>query len=91
MEDADIRHAVSHAISDLSLEGEGPPRALYLGPDRVGNILEVAVVVRPDGSELAIHAMKMRRQYEPLLREGLLPEAADGQLEPLKARRRPRR
>jgi len=32
-------------------------------------LLEVVVVVREDGTELAIHAMKMRSKYEPLLRE----------------------
>lgn len=46
-----------------------PDKALYLGPDRSAHLLEVVVVVREDGSELAIHAMKMRPKYEPLLKE----------------------
>lgn len=42
---------------------------LYLGPDRAGNLLEVVSVMREDGTEIVIHAMPMRRIYEPLLRE----------------------
>jgi hypothetical protein len=50
---------------------EGPPiRMLYLGPDRAANVLEIVVVERDDGAEMAIHAMKMRRQYEALLPRG---------------------
>ena len=32
--------------------------------------VEAATIVRDDGSELAIHAMKMRARYEELLPEG---------------------
>jgi len=42
---------------------------LYLGPDRAGNLLEIVSVFREDGTEIVIHAMRMRRTYEPLLRE----------------------
>src|SRR5712691_10685379 len=41
-------------------DGDDPDKALYLGPDQAGRFLEVVVVVRADGTELAIHAMKMR-------------------------------
>jgi hypothetical protein len=41
---------------------------LYLGPDRVANMLEVVAVTRDDGSEIAIHAMRMPAKYEPFLR-----------------------
>jgi hypothetical protein len=61
--DADIRHAVEHAIYAADVEGDPPLRVLYLGPDRAGNLVEVVVIERDDGSELAIHAMKMRRRY----------------------------
>lgn len=44
-------------------------KALYLGADRAGNLLEVVSVVREDGSEVVIHAMPMRRMYEALLTE----------------------
>lgn len=40
---------------------------LYLGPDRAANLLEVVIVERDDGTELAIHAMRMRKRYEALL------------------------
>jgi hypothetical protein len=40
---------------------------LFLGPSLTGEFLEVLAIVRDDGSELAIHAMKMRRKYLPLL------------------------
>jgi hypothetical protein len=33
---------------------------LDLGPDRAGNILEVVSMLRDDGSEIVIHAMRMR-------------------------------
>lgn len=41
----------------------------YLGADRAGNMLEVIAIERDDGTEIVIHAMRMRRLYEPLLRE----------------------
>jgi hypothetical protein len=41
---------------------------LYLGPDRAGSLLEVVSVMREDGPEIVIHAMRMRTKYEPLLR-----------------------
>lgn len=43
-------------------------KVLYLGLDRSGNLLEVVSVLRDDGSEIAIHAMRMRRICEPFLR-----------------------
>ncbi len=69
--DADIAHAVTHHVylADLSDQGP-PPRVLYLGPDVAGNLLEVVVIERDDGTDLAIHAMRMRKQYEELLRDG---------------------
>jgi len=60
--DGDIAHAVITAEQD-----DG--KVLYLGPGPVGNLLEVVAVAREDGTEVVIHAMAMRRIYEPLLRE----------------------
>jgi hypothetical protein len=40
---------------------------LYFGPARDANLLEVSTIVREDGSERAIHAMRMRSKYLPLL------------------------
>jgi hypothetical protein len=65
--EADIRHAVEYALYAGVLEGEAPLRVLYLGPDRAGNLLEVVMIERDKGSDLAIHAMKMRRRYRDLL------------------------
>lgn len=71
VDDADIAHAVTHhhysGIPDETDEDVPPWRVLYLGPDRAANLLEVVVVERDDGTELAIHAMRMRPGYERLL------------------------
>lgn len=66
VDDLDVQHAVEHA---LVVAGEDEGKVLYLGPDRAGNLLEVVSVLRDDGTEIVIHAMRMRRIYEPLLRE----------------------
>lgn len=64
--DEDIEHAIQYA---LVAADDQDGKSLYLGPDRAGNLLEVVSVVREDGSEIVIHAMPMRRMYEPMLRE----------------------
>jgi hypothetical protein len=64
--DADILHAVDHALGAAE-QDDG--KVLYLGADRAGNMLEVIAIERDDGTEIVIHAMRMRRLYEPLLRE----------------------
>jgi hypothetical protein len=63
--DVDSVHAVHHAV--VSAEDE-EDNCLYLGADRSGNMIEVVSVIREDGSEIVIHAMRMRRRYERLLR-----------------------
>ncbi|ADB50833.1 hypothetical protein [Conexibacter woesei] len=65
--DEDIVHAIDHAlvIDDI---GEEPDRWLVLGPDRAANMLEVVVLTTVEGTQLAIHAMRMRPAYEQLLR-----------------------
>lgn len=67
--ESDIHHAVENALFEGGLDGGPPFRILYLGPNRAGNLLEVVTIERDDGSELAIHAMKMQSRYA-----GLLPE-----------------
>jgi hypothetical protein len=62
--DEDIEHAMTHA---MAIDEQDDDTRLYLGPSRAGQLLEVATVVRDDGSELAIHAMKMRQKYQRLL------------------------
>jgi hypothetical protein len=68
VDDADIAHAVTLRLYEGEVESDEPPiRILYLGPDRAGNLLEIVCIERDDGSELAIHAMRMRPQYQKLL------------------------
>ena len=62
--DGDIEHATNHAIA---IEDQGDDTRLYLGPSRNADLLEVVTIVRDDGSELAIHAMRMRAKYQRLL------------------------
>jgi hypothetical protein len=50
-----------------SLDDQDDDTRLYLGPASDGEMLEVVTVVRDDGTELAIHAMKMRPKYKRLL------------------------
>ena len=68
IDDADIAHAVEHAliVHDL-VDDTSPMRSLHLGPDRAGNLIEVIVLYLDDGRQLAIHAMRMRRIYHDLL------------------------
>jgi len=65
--DEDIDHAMRHA---LAIDDQGDDTRLYLGPSRSVQLLEVVTIVRDDGSELAIHAMKMRPKYRRLLPGG---------------------
>jgi len=64
--DDDILHAINFALMAAE-QDDG--KVLYPRPDKSGNLLEVVTVRRDDASEIAVHAMKMRRMYEPLLRE----------------------
>ena len=65
--DDDIEHATTHA---MTIEDHDDDTRLYLGPSRNAELVEVVTIVRDDGSELAIHAMKMRAKYERLLPGG---------------------
>lgn len=66
--DLDILHAVRHAVAGRRFDRAGAlPRTLALGPDRAGNLLEVIVVHEDDGTDLVIHAMRMRPVYHDLL------------------------
>jgi hypothetical protein len=61
---ADIRHVLRHPM--LVVRRTDGNR-LYLGAGINAELLEVITVLRPDESELAIHAMKIRRRYANLL------------------------
>jgi hypothetical protein len=63
--DEDIHHGVEHAL--VVADEQATSKVLYLGPDRAGNLLEIVSVLRDDDTEIVIHAMRMRRIYEPLL------------------------
>lgn len=65
--DADIRHAVKHAMTIDDLEDL---TYLYLGPGRNGELLEVVTVMRGKRPGMAIHAMKIRPKYQRRLLGG---------------------
>ena len=66
----EIIHAIEFALLEEDLDLEPPYRRLRLGPDFAGNLLEVVTVTHDDGSNLVIHAMRARKQYERLLDGG---------------------
>jgi hypothetical protein len=51
----------------MSIDDQEDDTRLYLGPARNADLLEIVTIVRDDGSELAIHAMRMRPKYRRLL------------------------
>lgn len=51
----------------MSIDDQDDDTRLYLGPARDAELLEIVAIVREDGSELVIHAMKMRPKYRRLL------------------------
>ena len=74
--DDDIEHAENAMVAaDDDDDDDDDGKVLYLGADRAGNLLEVICVERDDGTEVVIHAMRMRRIYEPLL--GAMGDADD--------------
>jgi hypothetical protein len=62
--EADIKHALKHPIQIID-QDDGS--RLYLGAGTDAELLEVITIPRSDGSELAVHAMKMRPRYANLL------------------------
>jgi len=67
----DVVHAVMHEIVSVDLEPDAdPPKVLVIGPDAAGNLLEVILLVLEDDRLIAIHAMKLRRQFYELLPGG---------------------
>jgi hypothetical protein len=65
--DEDIEHATSNA---MAIDDQDDDSRLYLGPARNADLLEVVTIIKQDGTELAIHAMQLRRRYRPLLPGG---------------------
>lgn len=54
----------------LAIDDQDDDTRLYLGPAHSADLLEIVTIVRDDGSELAIHAMRMRAKYQRLLPGG---------------------
>ena len=69
--DDDINHAIDNAMVWRPEED----RFLYLGGDQAGMMLEVITMITEDLDEIVIHAMPMRRRYEPMLRGHGEPDA----------------
>jgi hypothetical protein len=63
--DADIEHAVRHA---MSIDDRDNDTRLYLGPARNADLLEVVTVIEVDRVQTVIHSMRMRPKYRRLLR-----------------------
>jgi GNAT superfamily N-acetyltransferase len=62
--DEDIEHAINNA---MAIDDQQDDVRLYLGPARNADLLEVGTIIRSDGTELAIHAMRLRPRYRRLL------------------------
>jgi hypothetical protein len=62
--DEDIEHAINNA---MAIDDQEDDVRLYLGPARNTDLLEVGTIIRSDGTELAIHAMRLRPRYRKLL------------------------
>ena len=68
MTDDDVLHAVVHEAVSIDLDPDAdPPKILVIGPDRAGNLLEVIVLELSDDRLVAVHAMRLRRQFYELL------------------------
>ena len=59
----DIRHALRNLIA-VAADPQDDDVTLFLGPDRAGNLVEVAVLALDDGP-LIIHAMAARTHRFP--------------------------
>ena len=71
MGDDAIAHAADHALVVVDLEPDAdPPRVLAIGPDEVGNLLEIIWLEFPDRAPIVIHAMPLRRTFYDLLPRG---------------------
>ena len=59
--------AAAWPVLIISLDDEHPQRAMRIGFDTIGRLLEVVVLIWDDGTEELIHCMKARPQYTSLL------------------------
>lgn len=61
--DDDMRHAFAHSLHVSELDDS---RALVIGPNQAGNLLELVALTTED-VPVVIHAMPLRAHYRPLL------------------------
>ena len=54
----------------LAIDDQDDDTRLFLGPARSADVLEIVTILRDDGSELLIHAMKLRPKYRRLFPDG---------------------
>lgn len=62
--DADIRHAVRHAIREIDL-GDG--LTMLIGGAVTGHLLEIGVLDFDSDDPVAIHAMRLRKKFHRFL------------------------
>lgn len=68
IDDADITHAYAHCIVVVALDPDAdPPKLLFIGADRAGNLLELVALELEDDLVLMIHAMLLRPTFYDLL------------------------
>lgn len=65
--EADGVEAATWPVVVMGLDDENPQRALRLGFDSSGRLLEVVVLLRDDGTEELIQRMRARKKYLRLL------------------------
>jgi hypothetical protein len=66
--DEDIIYVIEHAIEVIELEDE-PQKLLYIGFDRSLRVLELITVVKVNGEEIVIHAMKATKKVLDILKQ----------------------
>jgi uncharacterized DUF497 family protein len=64
--EADIRHAILHAVYD-EIQDSGDDKHLLLGFDRSMNMLEIVYTIIGERTFKVFHAMKCRNSYYKLL------------------------
>ena len=65
---AEIRHAIRHAIAVVDLAPDAdPPKVLAIGHDSAGNLLEVIWLELAGDAEIVIHTMALRTVFWDLL------------------------
>ncbi|GHV96025.1 hypothetical protein AGMMS50293_23450 [Spirochaetia bacterium] len=69
IKDEDIIYVIEHPEEVILMEVEPDEKVLYFGFDQALRDLEVIVVVKKDGKEYVIHAMKATQKILDLIME----------------------